>query len=246
MFALPGSGQDFSPPASKAIWFSCPTEEHDHARQCQFRASGTRTYAMEQRETEGAKPPLRQKQVWAIRTKLQIEKRTRDLALFNLAIDSKLRGSDVFALKVEDVAPNGYSVDRASVHQKKTGRPVRFELTEQTRQAVDDYIRTASKKPGEFMFTACRMQKHCMTTQQSRPEPYQHVLCRTPEPNYAYVDAPLYPADKRIQQEIPKLLPFAGVVFRLVQLDAEAQSNPNDARDCCRSNRQSNDHDRSC
>ena len=56
----------------------------------------------------GAKPPLRQKHVWAIRTKLQIEQRTRDLALFNLAIDSKLRGCDVVALKVEDIAPNGY------------------------------------------------------------------------------------------------------------------------------------------
>ena len=53
----------------------------------------------------GAKPPLRQKHVWAIRTKLQIEQRTRDLAMFNLAIDSKLRGCDVVALKVEDVAP---------------------------------------------------------------------------------------------------------------------------------------------
>ena len=104
----------------------------------------------------GAKPPLRQKHVWAIRTKLQIEQRTRDLAMFNLAIDSKLRGCDVVALKVEDVAPNGYSIDRATVRQKKTGRPVRFELTEQTRQAVDDYIRTASKKPGEFLFTARR------------------------------------------------------------------------------------------
>ena len=102
----------------------------------------------------------------AIRTKLQIEQRTRDLALFNLAIDSKLRGCDVVALKVEDVAPNGYSVDRATVRQKKTGRPVRFELTEQTRQAVDDYIRTASKKPGEFLFTARRKQEHRMTTRQ--------------------------------------------------------------------------------
>jgi Phage integrase family len=108
----------------------------------------------------------RQKHVWAIRTKLQIEQRTRDLALFNLAIDSKLRGCDVVALKVEDVAPNGYSVDRATVRQKKTGRPVRFELTEQTRQAVDDYIRTASKKPGEFLFTARRMQEHRMPTRQ--------------------------------------------------------------------------------
>jgi integrase len=95
----------------------------------------------------GAKPQLRQKHVWAIRTKLQIDQRTRDLAMFNLAIDSKLRGCDVVALKVEDVAPNGYSVDRATVRQKKTGRPVRFELTERPRQAVDAYIRTARKKP---------------------------------------------------------------------------------------------------
>ena len=114
----------------------------------------------------GAKPPLRQKHVWAIRTKLQIDQRTRDLAMFNLAIDSKLRGCDVVALKVEDVAPNGYSVDRATVRQKKTGRPVRFELTEQTRQAVDTYVRTAGKKPGEFLFTGPRGLDHSMTTRQ--------------------------------------------------------------------------------
>ena len=77
----------------------------------------------------GAKPPLRLKHVWSIRTKLQVEGRTRDLAMFNLAIDSK-RGCDVVALKVDDVAPSGYAVDRATVRQKKTGQPVRFELTE--------------------------------------------------------------------------------------------------------------------
>jgi hypothetical protein len=88
----------------------------------------------------GAKPPLLIKHVWSIRTKLQIAGRTRDLAMFNLAIDSKLRGCDVVALKVEDVASSGYAVDRATVRQKKTGQPVRFELSEQTRQAVDDYL----------------------------------------------------------------------------------------------------------
>jgi integrase len=114
----------------------------------------------------GSKPPLRQKHVWAIRTKLQIEQRTRDLAMFNLAIDSKLRGCDVVAIRVEDVAPNGYSVDRATVRQKKTGRPVRFELTEQTRQAVDGYIKAAGKKPGEFLFTVPRGSEHGMSTRQ--------------------------------------------------------------------------------
>jgi integrase len=94
----------------------------------------------------GARPPLRSKHVWSIRTRLQVDGRVRDLAMFNLAIDSKLRGCDVVALKVEDVAPNGYAIDRATVRQKKTGRPVKFELTDQTRQAVDDYLKTAGKK----------------------------------------------------------------------------------------------------
>jgi integrase len=81
----------------------------------------------------GAKPPLRPKHIWSIRSKLQLEGRTRDLAMFNLAIDSKLRGWDVVTLKVEDIAPDGHSLDRATIRQKKTGQPVRFELTEQTR-----------------------------------------------------------------------------------------------------------------
>jgi hypothetical protein len=71
----------------------------------------------------GAKPPLRQKHVWAIRTKLQIDQRIRDLAMFNLAIDSKLRGCDVVALRVEDVAPNGYSVDGRPFGRKRPGDP---------------------------------------------------------------------------------------------------------------------------
>ena len=114
----------------------------------------------------GAKPPLRSKHVWSIRTKLQVEGQTRDLAMFNLAIDSKLRGCDVVALKVEDIAPSGYTLDRATVRQKKTGQPVRFEMTEQTRQSVDDYIRAAGKKPGEFLFIGRHGPGQCMTTRQ--------------------------------------------------------------------------------
>src|SRR5262245_51540219 len=78
----------------------------------------------------GAKPPLSPKHGWAVRTRLQLLKRFRDLALFNLAIDSKLRGCDLVGLKTADVAPPGYAIDRASVRQRKTGRPVRFEITE--------------------------------------------------------------------------------------------------------------------
>src|ERR1700676_2623986 len=114
----------------------------------------------------GSKPPLRPKHVWSIRTKLQIEGRVRDLAMFNLAIDSKLRGCDVVAIKVEDVAAGGYTADRATVRQKKTGQPVRFELTEQTRQAVDDYIRAARKRPGDFLFAGRRGPDRCFTTRQ--------------------------------------------------------------------------------
>jgi integrase len=114
----------------------------------------------------GAKPPLLTKHVWSIRTKLQIAGRTRDLAMFNLAIDSKLRGCDVVALKVEDVAPSGYAVDRATVRQKKTGQPVRFELSEHTRQAVDDYLRIASKKSGEFLFEGQRSAARSISTRQ--------------------------------------------------------------------------------
>ena len=77
----------------------------------------------------GAKPPLRPSHVWSIRTKLQIEGRKRDLALFNLAIDSKLRGCDVVAVRVEDVAPNGLALDRPTVRQRKTGLPVRSNAT---------------------------------------------------------------------------------------------------------------------
>lgn len=114
----------------------------------------------------GAKPPLRPKHVWSIRTKLQVEGRLRDLALFNVAIDSKLRGCDVVALRVEDVAPSGYAADRASVRQKKTGRPVKFELTESTRQAVDDYLNATGKKPGQYLFTGRRGPNRNLTTRQ--------------------------------------------------------------------------------
>ena len=69
----------------------------------------------------GAKPPLRQKHVWTIRNMLQVDRSKRDLAMFNLAIDSKLRGCDVVAVTVDDVAANGYAIARATVRQKKPG-----------------------------------------------------------------------------------------------------------------------------
>ncbi len=116
----------------------------------------------------GARPPLWQKHVWAIRTRLQIERQVRELALFNLAIDSKLRGCDLVAIRVNDVAPNGYAIERTSVRQRKTGRPVRFELTEQTRQTIDEYLATADKKPGEYLFSGLRPGESMTTRQYAR------------------------------------------------------------------------------
>ena len=104
----------------------------------------------------GARPPLQTKHVWSIRTQLQLDGKKRDLAMFNLAIDSKLRGCDVVSLEVEDLAPHGYAVDRATVRQNKTGRPVRFEITEQTRQAIDEHLAVSRKRPADFLFQVRR------------------------------------------------------------------------------------------
>jgi hypothetical protein len=90
-----------------------------------------------------AKPPLRPKHVCSIRTKLQIGGRARDLAMFNLAIDSKLRGCDVVAIRVEDVAAGRYTADRAMVRQKKTDRPVRFELSKPAGRSMTVHRQTA-------------------------------------------------------------------------------------------------------
>jgi integrase len=118
----------------------------------------------------GPKPPLQPTHVWAIRTRLQLAGCTRDPALFNLAIDSKLRGCDVVRLRVEDVAPHGYAVDRATVRQSKSGLPVRFEITEQTRQAVDEHL-AARKRPGDFLFHSGRGMGRCLSTR-----PYARLL----------------------------------------------------------------------
>jgi hypothetical protein len=84
----------------------------------------------------GQKPPLKPKEIWAIRIRLQLGSKLRDLALFNLAIDSKLRGCDLVALRVHDVVQGSRVASRAIVMQKKTQRPVQFEITEKTRDAV--------------------------------------------------------------------------------------------------------------
>ena len=78
----------------------------------------------------GHKPPLKLKEIWAIRIRLQLDHQARELALFNLAIDSKLRGCDLVGLRVHDVVHGSRAAARAIVMQKKTERPVQFEITE--------------------------------------------------------------------------------------------------------------------
>ena len=100
----------------------------------------------------GQKLPLKAKEIWAVRFRLQLEHRTRDLALFNLGIDSKLRGCDLVTLRVRDVAHGGRVCARAIVMQRKTQRPVKFEITEQTRDAIGARVVEAGLRPEDYLF----------------------------------------------------------------------------------------------
>ena len=100
----------------------------------------------------GPKPPLKPRQIWGIRTRLQMAKRTRDLALFDLALDSKLRGCDLVRLRIGDIALHGAVQSRATVIQRKTGRPVQFELTEQTRASVRTWLQVLGDPAPEYLF----------------------------------------------------------------------------------------------
>jgi len=117
----------------------------------------------------GQKPPLKLKEIWAIRIRLQLDHRARELALFNLAIDSKLRGCDLLGLRVHDVIQGSHVAARAIVMQKKTQRPVQFEITEQSRESVTAWIKEAHRKPEQFLFPS-RMSEspHLSTRQYSR------------------------------------------------------------------------------
>ena len=117
----------------------------------------------------GQKLPLRLKDIWAIRLRLQMAKRVRELALFNLAIDSKLRGCDLVSLRVGDVNQGNRVVQRAMVLQRKTQLPVRFELTEQTRDAIGAWIANAKLQPDQYLFPSrLRGSKHLSLRQYGR------------------------------------------------------------------------------
>ncbi len=100
----------------------------------------------------GQKAPFKVKDIWALRVRLQMEGRVRELALFNLGIDSKLRGCDLLNLKVRDVCHADQVATRATVMQLKTQRPVQFEITPAAREAVQAWIKQAGLKPENFLF----------------------------------------------------------------------------------------------
>ena len=100
----------------------------------------------------GAKLPLRPMHVWAIRVRLQIERRLRDLALFDIALDSKLRGCDVVSLRLPDILAGGALRRRAIVIQQKTGRPVQFEITEQARRSLADWLKVRRGETDGWLF----------------------------------------------------------------------------------------------
>ena len=100
----------------------------------------------------GQKAPLRLRDIWAIRVRLQIAEKSRDLALFNLAIDSKLRACDLTKLRVRDVAHGEHVSSRAIVMQQKTHHPVQFEITEQTRMALEAWMHQANLRSEDCLF----------------------------------------------------------------------------------------------
>lgn len=117
----------------------------------------------------GQKVPLKPKGVWAIRVRLQLRHQVRDLALFNLAIDSKLRACDLVSLRVCDVAHGEHVCSRATVMHRKTHRPVQFEITAPTRESVDAWIMQASLRASDYLFSSrIHESPHLSTRQYSR------------------------------------------------------------------------------
>jgi len=117
----------------------------------------------------GQKAPLRLREIWAIRIRLQLAERSRELALFNLAIDSKLRACDLVKLRVRDISHGDRIAARATVMQQKTQRAVKFEITDQTRASVAAWIGYAGLRSEDFLFPSrVRHSPHLSTRQYAR------------------------------------------------------------------------------
>jgi len=117
----------------------------------------------------GQKPAFKLKEIWAIRIRLQIAHNLRELALFNLAIDSKLRSCDLVKIRVNDISTGTMISSRAIVTQQKTGQPVQFELTEQTRDSISNWIEFARLSYSDYLFKSrFRSSPHISTRQYAR------------------------------------------------------------------------------
>lgn len=117
----------------------------------------------------GQKAPLRLKDIWAIRIRLQLRERIRELAMFNLGVDSKLRSCDLVSLRVRDIAHGDRVATRAIIMQQKTQRPVQFEITEQTREALAGWIKLVGLRADDFLFPSrVRSSPHLSTRQYAR------------------------------------------------------------------------------
>jgi integrase len=124
---------------------------------------------LEQGKLVGQKPPLKPREIWAIRIHLQNAHKVRDLAMFNLAIDSKLRGCDLVNLRFRDITHGNQILARAMVVQRKTQRPVQFELTEPTRSAVAAWIEKVHLNPEQYLFPSrVASSPHVSTRQYAR------------------------------------------------------------------------------
>ena len=113
----------------------------------------------------GQKRPLKLKEIWAIRIRLQISENVRNLALLNLALDSKLRGCDLVSLLVHNVSREGRVASRATIIQRKTNKPVQFEITEQTRESLSTWIAARHLRDSDYLFP-------------SRNRDYDHISTR--------------------------------------------------------------------
>jgi len=114
----------------------------------------------------GQKPPLKLREIWAIRIQLQLEHRIKELALFNLAIDSKLRSCDLVTLKVRDISNSNTILHRAKILQQKTKKPVQFEITEQTRDSLSKWIELRGLAPNDYLFPSRLQDSNHLSTRQ--------------------------------------------------------------------------------
>jgi hypothetical protein len=149
-----------------AGWSSSLTEERDHACLREPPRSNTQKYALEQGKADRGKTslPAEARVVYPNETAIGgTTTRPGNVQPGNRQQAPRLRRR---CTGVEDIAPNGYANDRAIVRQRKTGQSIKFELTEQTRQTVDDYLTAAGKRPGDFLFAGRRSSKRSITTRQ--------------------------------------------------------------------------------